>query len=62
VAHFECPDMTNPLLFCVTHRCQGHRWIIFRRRTVSENASLFTAAPLGGWLVQTTLTDLQPPE
>src|SRR5713226_6023616 len=29
VAHFECPDMTHPLLFRVTQRCRGHRWMNF---------------------------------
>src|SRR5713226_7899976 len=29
VAHFECPDMTHPLLLCVTQRRRGQRWIDF---------------------------------
>src|SRR5712691_8327400 len=38
VAHFECPDMTHPLLFCVTQCCRGHRWMNFlRRKAVSES-------------------------
>src|SRR5260370_13063428 len=29
VAHFECPDMTHPLLFRVPRRGRSHRWIDF---------------------------------
>src|SRR5229473_7905494 len=38
VAHFECPDMTHPLLLRHDPCRQGHRWKVLRRRGFRRKA------------------------
>src|SRR5260370_41508828 len=48
VAHFECPDMTNPRLFHVTAAWPWSSMEEFlRRRAVSQHPGRFAATPSG---------------